>query len=68
LRGMAHCSSCADAENQPPDSSRHWMKVGGNVNGQNRKLRLEDWGLGVVAALGAQIGPFMGFPGWDGPS
>ncbi|MHB1218536.1 MAG: hypothetical protein ACYC1L_10110, partial [Alphaproteobacteria bacterium] len=31
LRGMAHCSSCADAENQPPDSSRHWMKVGGNV-------------------------------------
>src|SRR4051812_11092022 len=35
LRGPAHCFSCGNGENQPPDSSRHWMKVRGNVRDKN---------------------------------
>src|ERR1700733_15090520 len=31
LRGPAHCYDSADGENQPPDSSRNWIRLGGNV-------------------------------------
>ncbi len=36
LRGLAHCYNRADGEHQPPDSTRYWIKVGGNVS-QDRK-------------------------------
>ncbi|MGH6890381.1 MAG: hypothetical protein ACREHF_14505, partial [Rhizomicrobium sp.] len=39
-RALAHCFARPDGENQPPDSSCRWMKVGGNVNCISGKPRL----------------------------
>src|ERR1700692_2187542 len=33
-RALAHCYARSDRENHRPDSTRHWMKVRGNLKGR----------------------------------